>query len=128
MYSALKHLHVACVVVSGIGFLLRGVWMLRESPQPRWAGIAPHIVDTLLLGSAVALALASGQYPFVAPWLTAKFLGLLAYIGLGTIALRRGRTRTTRGVALVAALAVFAYIVSVALTRDPRGFLLLAGA
>ena len=51
-------------------------------------------------------------------------IGLVAYIGLGTVALKRGRTRAGRAAAFFAALATFAYIVSVAVTRDPRGFLL----
>jgi uncharacterized membrane protein SirB2 len=63
-----------------------------------------------------------------APWLTAKIVGLLAYIALGMVALRFGRTRGTRAAAWIAALATFGYIVSVAVTKDPRGFLLFVGA
>ncbi|HEV8096842.1 MAG TPA: SirB2 family protein [Burkholderiales bacterium] len=58
--------------------------------------------------------------PFVHGWVTAKVLALLAYIGLGVLALR-GRTSTVRGAAFGAALAVAAYIVAVAVTHDPRG-------
>ena len=92
-YLILKHLHVTCVVLSGLGFCLRGWWMLRESPlrQHRLTRILPHIVDTLLLGSALTMAWMSGQYPFVQGWLTAKLCGLLAYILLGMMALKRGR-------------------------------------
>ncbi|MBP5997962.1 MAG: SirB2 family protein [Azonexus sp.] len=120
-YLALKHLHVTCVVLSGLGFSLRGWWMLTGSPllQARLARIVPHIVDTLLLGSALVMAWQSGQYPFAQNWLTAKFFGLLAYILCGTMALKRGRTPRQRLVFLVLALAAFAYIVSVALARSP---------
>jgi len=52
-------------------------------------------------------------------WLTAKFFGLLAYIGCGTMALKRGRTKEQRLLFLVLALLAYAYIVSVALTRSP---------
>lgn len=123
-YLLLRNVHIACVVLSGGGFLLRGVLMLRTSPllAHRWVRVAPHVVDTLLLGSAVMLAVRSAQYPFVQGWLTAKLLALLVYIGCGTMALKRGRTRTERAAYLVAALAVFAYIVSVAMTRDAFGF------
>lgn len=122
-YPILKQIHVTCVVLSGCGFALRGWWMLSGSPllNRRWVRIAPHTVDSLLLASAVAMAVMSGQYPFVAPWLTAKVLGLLAYIGFGMVALRRGRTRGIRLAAWMAALASFGYIVAVALARDPRG-------
>lgn len=125
MYLALKHLHVTCVVVSGCGFFLRGIWMLVDSPwlTRRWMKIAPHVVDTLLLGSAIGLSLTLQQYPFVHAWVTAKVLGLMAYIGLGTVALKRGRTKGWQIVAWLAALLVFAYIVSVARTHDAAGFL-----
>jgi len=120
-YLALKHLHVTCVVMSGLGFCLRGWWMRRESPvrQNRLTRILPHIVDTLLLGSALTMAWLSGQYPFVNSWLTAKFCGLLAYILFGMMALKRGRTRAIRARYFGLALLAYAYIVSVALTRNP---------
>jgi uncharacterized membrane protein SirB2 len=97
--------------------------MLRGSPllQSRVARVVPHVVDTVLLASAIWLAWAIGQAPFVHGWLTAKVLALVAYIALGRLALRPGRPRGVRGAAFAAALATAAYIVSVALTRDPRG-------
>lgn len=119
-YIAIKHLHIACAMSSGSLFLLRGIWMLRESAMlnRRWVKIAPHVVDTLLLGSALTMAIWSGQYPFVHSWLTAKILALMAYIVLGSIALKRGRTKTVRVYAFVAALATFVYIVLVAVTKQ----------
>ena len=123
-YLILKHLHVTCVVPSGLGFCLRGWWMLRESPlrQHRLTRILPHIVDTLLLGSALTMAWMSGQYPFVEGWLTAKLCGLLAYILLGMMALKRGRTQAIQARYFGLALLAYAYIVSVALTRSPIAF------
>jgi len=123
LYIALKQLHIACVIASGFGFFLRGLWMLSGSPllQRRWVRIVPHVVDTALLGSAIAMAVISAQYPFAQGWLTAKLIGLLVYIVCGTMALKHGKTRRSRAVFFVAALMTFAYIVSVALTRNPRG-------
>lgn len=120
-YLTLKSLHVGCVAVSYALFLLRGIWMMRrpERLRLRWVRTLPHVVDTALLGSAVAMALMIRQYPFVAGWLTAKLLALLLYIVLGSIALKRGRTRNQRIAAWFAAQAVFFYIVAVALTRSP---------
>jgi len=120
-YLALKHLHVTCVVLSGLGFTLRGWWMLNNSPwlKARLAKVVPHVVDTVLLGSALVMAWQSSQYPFVQGWLTAKFFGLLAYILCGTMALKRARTKGRRVLFLVLALLAYAYIVSVALTRNP---------
>lgn len=119
-YLAIKHLHMTCAALSGSFFLVRGVWMLRDSAmlKQRWVRIAPHVIDTVLLASALVMVVWSGQYPFVQGWLTAKVLALIAYILLGTVALKRGRTKGTRTVAFVAALLVFAYIVKVALTRQ----------
>ncbi len=119
-YAFLKYLHVSSVLLSGTGFVLRGAWMMRGSPMlaRRWVRVAPHVLDTVLLASAIALALMLGQYPLVHGWLTAKVLGLIAYIVLGTIALKRGRTRGIRIAAFCGALLVFAYIVAVAITKS----------
>lgn len=122
-YLLVKHLHVAFVAVSGLGFFLRGLLMMRGSALLRapLVRVLPHIVDTGLLATAIALAVTSRQYPLAQDWLTAKVIGLLAYIVLGTVALRRGRIRGARIAAWLAALAVFGYIVSVALTRNAYG-------
>jgi uncharacterized membrane protein SirB2 len=124
-YLALKALHVGCVITSYSLFVLRGVWMVRGSAllQRRSVKIVPHIVDTLLLTSAILLALTIRQYPFVSSWLTAKVIGLVVYIALGTIALKRGRTLTIRVWAWIAAQLVFFYIVAVAVTHTPAPFL-----
>lgn len=120
-YLAIKHIHLSCVALSISFFITRGIWMLRESPklQQRWVKIAPHIIDTLLLCSALTLAWMSNQWPFEQPWLTAKVLGLIAYILLGTIALKRGKTRQVRLAAWLIALVVAVYIITVAITRNP---------
>ena len=120
-YLALKHLHVTCVVLSGCGFLLRGGWMWADSPwlKARLARVLPHVVDSILLSSALLMAWLSGQYPFAQSWLTAKFFGLLAYILCGSMALKRGKTKQQRIVFLGLAVLAYAYIVSVALTRSP---------
>ncbi|MBL8439538.1 MAG: SirB2 family protein [Zoogloeaceae bacterium] len=125
LYALLKQCHVTCVGLSFCGFLLRGIWMLQGSRllARRLTRTVPHVIDTLLLASAIGLALILGQYPLQNDWLTAKVVGLLVYIGLGALALRPGRPRWLRGVAWVAALGTFGYIVSVAITKNPAGFL-----
>jgi len=118
-YTQLKSLHVGAVTLSLGLFALRGLWTLRGDPrlQQRWVRVLPHVVDTVLLASAVWLALRIGQAPLRDPWLTAKVIGLLTYIALGSIALKRGRSAAVRQSAFAAALCTFAYIVSVALTK-----------
>ena len=124
-YLALKSIHVGCVITSYALFVLRGVWMMRGSPllDLRLVRVVPHVVDTLLLVSAILLAVALRQYPFVnSGWLTAKVIGLVAYIALGTIALKRGRTLKVRILAWIAAQLVFFYIVTVAVHHNPWPF------
>jgi uncharacterized membrane protein SirB2 len=123
-YLALKAVHVGCVIASYSLFVLRGVWMLRGSDmlQRRWVRTVPHVVDTALLASAITLAMTIRQYPFVSSWLTAKVAGLVLYIVLGTIALKRGRSRARRLSAWIAAQLVFFYIVAVAVTHTPLPF------
>lgn len=124
-YLLLKHFHMSCAALSGSFFFIRGQWMLASSPmlQRRWVKTVPHIVDSLLLASAIGLAVWSHQYPGQMPWLTAKLVALVAYILLGAVALKHGKTKALRGAAYVAALATFGYIVAVAVTKNPLFFL-----
>ena len=123
-YIAVKNAHIAFAALSGTGFLLRGWWMWRDSPLlgRRLTRTLPHINDSLLLAAAVWLVVQSAQYPLAQTWLTAKLAALLVYIVLGSIALKRGRTRQVRAAAFGGALAAFAYIVAVALRHHPWPF------
>jgi uncharacterized membrane protein SirB2 len=125
MFVLVKYVHVLSVALSVTGFFLRGLLMMRESPllNARWMKVLPHVNDTVLLIAALSLAAMSGQYPFVADWVTAKVFGVIAYIILGALALRDASTRTMRIACWLASLVVFGWIVSVALTRQPLGFL-----
>jgi uncharacterized membrane protein SirB2 len=121
-YAAIRLVHTGAAALSIALFALRGAWMLRSPQrlQERWVRIAPHLIDTVLLASALWLAWQLGA-DGTRGWLWAKVVALCAYIALGTIALKRGRTRGGRTVAFVAALATFGYIVSVAVTKSPLG-------
>ncbi|MEO7576507.1 MAG: SirB2 family protein [Massilia sp.] len=116
---------MSLAALSGGFFLLRGAWMLGASAMLRrgWVKRLPHRVDSLLLASAITLAVWSGQSPFEQPWLGAKITALIAYILFGTLALKRGRTRAVRGAAFAAALLCYGYIVTVAVTKNPLFFL-----
>jgi len=121
MYPLLKHLHVSCAAISLGLFVLRGWWMIGDPARLRlrWVRIVPHVVDTVLLASAIGLTFMIQQWPLRNEWLTAKVIGLLVYIVLGTIALKRGPTRAIRISAFFAALAVFAWIVVTARLHTP---------
>jgi uncharacterized membrane protein SirB2 len=123
-YAAIKVVHTSAAALSVSLFALRGAWMLRSPQrlQQRWVRIIPHVIDTVLLASALWLAWQIGAEG-TRGWLWAKVVALIAYVVLGTLALKRGRTRGTRIAAFVAALATFGYIVSVAIAKSPLGFL-----
>ena len=93
--------------------------MLAASPrlQARWVRVAPHVVDTVLLASGVWLVILTGRYP-LPDWLIAKLAGLVCYIVLGSLALRRAPTRDLRVVSLVGALLAACYVVLAALARS----------
>lgn len=124
-YLIVKHLHIACVTLSIGGFVGRGIWVLggRQLPRRGWRHWLPHANDSVLLIAAIALTVMTGQYPLRDAWLTAKVLGLVAYVMLGSIALRDSVGRKTRFAAGLSAVAVIGYVVSVALTKNSYGFL-----
>jgi uncharacterized membrane protein SirB2 len=124
-YATLKTLHLATIAISLALFILRGLWMIAESPRlsARWARIVPHVNDTVLLVSGISLAYTLGLSPLEHGWLAAKIVALLAYIMLGTMALKRGKTRGQRIAAWIAALLVFGYMVAVAVAHNPVPFM-----
>jgi uncharacterized membrane protein SirB2 len=125
LYWTTKSLHMIMAIVTISGFMLRGYWMMTESDrlQLKITRIAPHVIDTVFLLTGIALVFMLHLNAFAQPWLLAKFAGLIVYIVLGTMALRRAATRQIRSIAFVAALAAFAYIVGVAITKSPLSWL-----
>lgn len=123
MYAELKVLHIACAVLSIVGFAARGWGMLHNAGwmRRRWVRILPHVIDTLLLASALGMAAQLGAGPWQSGWLTAKTLALCLYIVLGSIALRHGRTPAIRATAFAAALLVVLWIVAIALAKSAWG-------
>jgi len=126
-YGLIKTVHQGAVALSVAGFMARGAASLAGAGwvRSRLARTLPHAVDSVLLASALVLAWMLRLTPGSAPWLTAKIAGLLVYIALGLVALRPGPPLPVRATAWIAALLVVAWIVSVALLKDPRGFLVL---
>ena len=129
MYLLLKNTHTLLAIVTISGFLLRGYWMATESANlsRKVVRIAPHVLDTLFLLSGIALVYLVSLPVLQTPWLLAKLAGLVVYIVLGTIGLRRGATMQLRLVAFVAAVATFAYIVGVAFAKSPASWLAYLG-
>ncbi|MDX3773845.1 SirB2 family protein [Chromatiaceae bacterium AAb-1] len=117
---AYKHMHLLMAVLSVSLLFVRFALSLANSGvlQKKFFRIAPHVIDTLLLLTAVLLMFTIKQYPFASPWLTEKFLAVIAYIALGVMAFR-GRTPLIRWVCFLGALGWLGLIVRVALSKQP---------
>ena len=122
--ETVKTIHIVFVALSFTGFFIRGIWMLMESRLLKqiWVRIIPQFVDTVLLVSAIILAIQLRFSPFEHAWLAAKIIALLVYIGIGLVALRFGRTKLIRLVAWLLGMVIFSYIVSVALSKSVSGW------
>jgi uncharacterized membrane protein SirB2 len=127
LVAFLKLIHVSCAFASIAGFGLRGYWMAGDNPllQHPVAKVLPHVIDTLLLGSALTLLIVLHLSPVAQPWLSAKIIALLLYIGLGMVALRVGRSKKIKVSACLLALLMAGYMVSVAYSKNPWGILQL---
>lgn len=122
-YLAIKHLHVTAAALSILFFMIRAYWSVTENGllQKKFVKIAPHVIDTVLLVCAILLSMMLG--PAAAqPWVLTKIILLVVYIGVGTIAIKRGRTPRSRAIAAIIAIAVFFYIVGVALKHHPASW------
>jgi len=122
-YLLIKHIHVTAAALSILFFIIRAYWSVTENSllKKKVVKIAPHIIDTVLLVAAIMLSMLLGPAASQ-PWVLTKIILLVAYIGVGTVAIKRGRTPGTRAVAAVIAVAIFAYIVGVALNRSPASW------
>ena len=119
-YLALRHLHITCVTLSITLFVSRGVLQMYGVNWRRWTilKVAPHVIDTVLLGSAAWLATMLHQYPFVQGWITAKVIALVAYVLLGKKALSPKTPELKRPIFFAAALLCVGYIVGVAIKHS----------
>ena len=122
--SILLPIHLLTIFISFAGFITRGIWMLLDSEKlnRRWVKIVPHINDTFLLLSGIGLILVTKFYPWQHPWLATKLTALIVYILLGTIAIKRGKTKNQKIIAWILAMMVFIYMLLVAKYHSPWPF------
>jgi len=120
----IKAIHLSMVFLSISGFIIRGIWMMQQNDylRKKWVKVLPHIIDTLLLLSALILAINLLINPLEQYWLMSKIIALVLYIGLGMVALRFGKTLLQRKLAWITAIIVFIYIVLVAITKQSIPF------
>jgi uncharacterized membrane protein SirB2 len=121
MYMMAKHLHLTAVALSIIFFILRFIWSQFNPTvlSKKWLKILPHVIDTILLGSAIWLCVILSQYPFATAWLTFKVVGVVLYIVFGLFALKKAKTAMGRWSFFVAALGVLMATAMVAVTKQP---------
>ena len=121
MYMMAKHLHLTAVGLSILLFVFRFIWSQFDASvlSKKWVKILPHIVDTVLLASAIWLCVILSQYPFVNAWLTFKVVGVVLYIVFGLFALKKAKTTMGKWSFFVAALAVLMATAMVAVTKQP---------
>mgnify|MGYP006265556837 CR=1 FL=1 len=118
----MKHLHLLFVALALISFLGR-VALTRFRPelmQRKWINIAPHIISSLLLLTGITLTMQGGWLAGDYGWIEAKIFGLLGFIALGIVTLKR--TDEKRWVAFGGAMLCFTYIVKVAITKSATFF------
>ena len=112
--------HIVCALASPILFSVRAWRSIRgRNPAQGWLRVTPHVVDTLLLLAGIGLAFLIQQYPFVNGWLTAKLFGLIAYVGIGHVAVRRAHSARGKIGAWLLGLAIVLYIYAVAVSKNP---------
>ena len=121
LYPLFKHLHMTCVGLSVLLFTARGLGMLVDAQwiRNKLMRVLPHIIDTVLLLSAIALVIILQAYPFQSGWVNAKIIGLIVYIALGVVALKKVKTKKVRATAFILGLITVGYIASVAVTHNP---------
>jgi len=119
-YALLKGFHVSVVVISVSFFTLRVILTLGDidwrSRWP-WLKIFPHINDTLLLASGITLAVLLHLSPLAHLWLMAKLILLLAYIGLGQVALTPRRHKSMTVVMGITALLTVAAMIALVVLK-----------
>src|SRR6478609_5733272 len=94
-YPQIKWVHIAAISASGSLFALRGA--LVQAGRPRWAMAAPvrylsYTIDTVLLTAALMLLTILPGAMFANGWLVVKLVLLVAYVVLGSLALKRAPT------------------------------------
>ncbi len=123
MYEGLKHFHLLTIVISATLLSVRYALMMANSKllDKKFLKVFPHINDTALLLSGVALIFITGFIPFTdaAPWLTEKLTCVLAYIALGLFALKLGKNKLLRTFSFFGALGWLAIAGKVAVTKTP---------
>lgn len=115
-----KHLHMTVAVISIALFTLRFVWTLMGSAQldKKWVKISPHVIDTVLLGLGLVLAMQLSLNPMEQLWLAEKLLAVIAYIFTGYYALKLARNKTLQIIGYLGAMGWVMLVIRIAMTKE----------
>ncbi|MBB1314612.1 SirB2 family protein [Aliivibrio sp. SR45-2] len=121
MYTAVKHIHLFMIACSVLLFIVRYALMMVDSALRNKAFFkrVPHVVDTAMLLSGVALIFITGFIPFTgaAPWLTEKLTCVLVYIALGFVTLGNSKNKVFKTFAFLGALGWLMVAANIAMTK-----------
>ncbi len=126
-YPEIRAVHIGAVLFSGALFGLRGIGVLLGA---RWPQTAParglsYSIDTVLLTAALMLLNIVPAAVFATHWLGVKLALLVAYVTLGSFALKRARSARARAICFAAAVLVFIGMFGIARTHSSWGWLAL---
>ncbi|MGF1726242.1 SirB2 family protein [Photobacterium nomapromontoriensis] len=123
MYTTVKHLHLIAIALSVLLFVVRYVLMMANSTfnEKKFLKITPHVVDTVMLLTGVALIFITGFMPFTeaGSWLTQKLSCVLAYIALAYFTLKIGSNKVFKTFAFFGALGWVMAAAKIAMTKTP---------
>ena len=123
-YLPIKSVHIIAVLSSGGLFAVRGLLVLNGRTWAMSVALRylSYSIDTVLLTAALMLATMLPSGVFANGWLAVKLALLVVYVVLGSFALKRGSSPKIRWICYIAALGVFAFMLSVARTHQPLGW------
>jgi uncharacterized membrane protein SirB2 len=126
-YLLLKYTHIVCAAASFALFFIRGIWAIRAYPsvQEPWAKALPHVIDGLLVLSAISMLYVSFPTAWGGAWMPVKLVLIVVYVGMVAFVLRFAKSRAVRGILWFAALILYLYITSIAVLHNPAGIFLI---
>ena len=123
MYTAVKHIHLFMIACSVLLFVVRYALMMGDSDLRNnvFFKRVPHVVDTAMLLSGIALIFITGFIPFTgaAPWLTEKLTCVMVYIALAFVTLNNGKNKVFKTFAFFGALGWLMVAAKIAVTKVP---------
>ena len=119
----LKYVHIVAVAVSFALFFVRGLWVMRSYPPPQeaWVRHLPHLVDAVLVASALMVLGGKLTHGWPGDWFSTKLVCIAAYAILAFVVLKFSRSLGLRILAWVGAMAIFLFVTTVAVLHHPLG-------